>query len=161
MADKMKEGAQVPPEQQQLITGMIKSMTSEERRDIFASAKAEDWEGFTKFVLKQQDGAVPNGFTEDEWAGIKADVEAGVKDCAKRLWKENPIKNTPLLVSAWLRSKGWEGMSDFFRNPLMFYGTLALLLGGALFLGKSIFGSKQPQDNTNKHLGEIAAALRQ
>ena len=161
MADKMKEGAQVPPEQQQLITGMIKSMTSEERRNIFASAKAEDWEGFTKFVLKQQDGAVPNGFTEDEWAGIKADVEAGVKDCAKRLWKENPIKNTPLLVSAWLRSKGWEGMSDFFRNPLMFYGTLALLLGGALFLGKSIFGSKQPQDNTNKHLGDIAAALRQ
>lgn len=161
MADKMKEGAQVPPEQQQLITGMIKSMTSEERRNIFASAKAEDWEGFTKFVLKQQDGAVPNGFTEDEWAGIKADVEAGVKDCAKRLWKENPIKNTPLLVSAWLRGKGWEGMSDFFRNPLMFYGTLALLLGGALFLGKSIFGSKQPQDDTNKHLGEIAAALRQ
>ena len=161
MADKMKEGAQVPPEQQQLITGMIKSMTSEERRNIFASAKAEDWEGFTKFVLKQQDGAVPNGFTEDEWAGIKADVEAGVKDCAKRLWKENPIKNTPLLVSAWLRGKGWEGMSDFFRNPLMFYGTLALLLGGALFLGKSIFGSKQPQDNTNKHLGDIAAALRQ
>ena len=161
MADKMKEGAQVPPEQQQLITGMIKSMTSEERRDIFASANAEDWEGFTKFVLKQQDGAVPNGFTEDEWAGIKADVEAGVKDCAKRLWKENPIKNTPLLVSAWLRGKGWEGMSDFFRNPLMFYGTLALLLGGVLFLGKSVFGSRQPQDNTNKYLGDIAAALRQ
>ena len=161
MADKMKEGAQVPPEQQQLITGMIKSMTSEERRNIFASAKAEDWEGFTKFVLKQQDGTVPAGFTEDEWAGIKADVETGVKDCARRLWKENPIKNTPLLVSAWLRGKGWEGMSDFFRNPLMFYGTLALLLGGTLFLGKSIFGSEQPQDKTNKHLGEIADALRQ
>lgn len=49
--------------------------------------------------------------------------------------KRDPLKNLPVMTSLWLRSKGWEGMADLAENPVLFYGTAALLTGVLMFGG--------------------------
>lgn len=61
-----------------------------------------------------------------------------------RMWDavlSDPIKNLPRVISLWLSSKGMTGVADAVRNPWVFYGTAASLLGGGLLLTSSVFDS--------------------
>ena len=52
--------------------------------------------------------------------------------------------NVRKAVSLWIRSKGLDGFADFLKNPISFYGMLAVLIGAPLLMGLSA-GQQVPQ----------------
>ena len=75
-----------------------------------------------------------------------------------RMWdavKRNPFKNLPSAIGLWFKSQGWEGMGDFAGNPGLFYGILALLVGGSVWLGGSLFG-----EDDDDYIGDASDAVR-
>ena len=71
---------------------------------------------------------------------------SGVKGLAVKKWKEDPIKNTPMMASFWLKSQGFDSMAEFAENPVLFWGSLVLLLGGTALLGSALFGGSGDQE---------------
>lgn len=70
--------------------------------------------------------------------------------------KRDPLKNLPVMTSLWLRSKGWEGMADLAENPVLFYGTAALLTGMLMFGG----GYDEDDDDDDGNIGGSEAVAK-
>jgi hypothetical protein len=60
------------------------------------------------------------------------------------------------MTSLWLRSKGWEGMADLAENPVLFYGTAALLTGMLMFGG----GYAEDDDDDDGNIGGSEAVAK-
>lgn len=79
-----------------------------------------------------------------------SDQQAQSSPIAKKLKQKctaqvfsNP-DNVRKAVSLWVRSKGLDGFADFLKNPISFYGMLAVLIGAPLLMGFSA-GEQAPQ----------------
>ena len=142
VSDKLKEGGdKVDPAARGYVIGRIKDLPPEDITKMLETADTKDWEALSSvFTAHAGDDAVPEGFTEEEWEKTKPALVSGVKGLAVKKWKEDPIKNTPLMASFWLKSQGFDSMAEFAENPVLFWGSLVLLLGGTALLGSALFG---------------------
>lgn len=144
LIDQMKQGKGGYATDQELkpkINAMLKSW-DQEKFDKFAEAGIdafEDDEQFYTFAKSMVSGS------SDALDGVpdeaKAKLEAGFTKAVKSRVFDSVLKNPGNMhkaVGLWLRTKGQGGMADSIENnPLVFYGGLALLVGGvgALTLG--------------------------
>ena len=151
VSDKLKEGGdKVDPAARDYVIGRIKDLPPEDITRMLETADTKDWEALSSvFTAHAGDDTVPEGFTEEEWEKTKPALVSGVKWLAVKKWKEDPIKNTPMMASFWLKSQGFDSMAEFAENPVLFWGSLVLLLGGTALLGSALFGGsgdkeKQP-----------------
>lgn len=142
VSDKLKEGGdKVDPAARDYVIGRIKDLPPEDITKMLETADTKDWEALSSvFTAHAGDDAVPDGFTEEEWEKTKPALVSGVKGLAVKKWKEDPIKNTPMMASFWLKSQGFDSMAEFAENPVLFWGSLVLLLGGTALLGSALFG---------------------
>ena len=62
----------------------------------------------------------------------------------------SPLKGMPLLASLWAKSKGWEGAGSLLGNPLCFWMMALLVIGGGLWLGKSMLGGSSDKQKTEQ-----------
>lgn len=142
VSDKLKEGGdKVDPAARDYVIGRIKDLPPEDITRMLETADTKDWEALSSvFTAHAGDDTVPEGFTEEEWEKTKPALVNGVKGLAVKKWKEDPIKNTPMMASFWLKSQGFDSMAEFAENPVLFWGSLVLLLGGTALLGSALFG---------------------
>lgn len=85
---------------------------------------------------------------EEEQIRIKDAFTGAAQKRMKELVMSNPIKNLPIAAALFMDRNGWSGVADVLANPIMFYGIGALLLGGGLWLGSTLFDdSDEDADN--------------
>lgn len=149
VADKLKEGGdKLDSATRDYVIGRIKGLPPEDITKMLETADTKDWEALSSvFTAHAGDDTVPEGFTKEEWERTKPALVSGVKGLAVKKWKEDPLKNTPTMVSFWLKSQGFDNMAEFAENPMLFWGSLVLLLGGTALLGSALFGGSR---NENK-----------
>lgn len=90
------------------------------------------------------------GFSDSNPARAQArkELEAAAKGRVWNLVKEDPLNNTPKAMALWLRTKGMsKNITDYLKNPLLFYGGLAGILGGGALLAGNLFGGNDKDDD--------------
>lgn len=156
LIDQMKQGKGGYATAQELkpeLNAMLKSW-DQEKFDKFADAGIDafaDDEQFYTFAKSMVSGNsdVLDGVPDE----AKAKLEAGFTKAVKSRVFDSVLKNPGNMhkaVGLWLRSKGQGGMADSIENnPWVFYGGLALLVGGvgALTLGAFSGDDEEEEDD--------------
>lgn len=122
---------------------------------MFGTMDDDSFFRFARWALSDEGSGMLDDMPGDRGQELKGVFEQAAKS---RMWdavKRNPFKNLPAATSLWFKSQGWDGMGDFAGNPGLFYGVMALLLGGAVWLGGSLFG-----EDDDDYIGDASDAVR-
>lgn len=159
-SNMLKRDSKITDNEASQINGMVKHL--------YEMGKAEEALGFINGVIdtsiqnmdvaaleklvefgKRNGGGLEKLGLSPEHAKMLSDrVTKAAQNRGWALFKENPLENTPTLVSLWLQQKGVDsGLSEAVKNPWVFYGgSLALLLGGGALLGSLFQGNDDYDD---------------
>lgn len=157
-AKGVQNGDGISPEDSARMLEFAKSMDPD---TLFASMDDDKFRSFTRWALDGSKGGMLDDMPEDE----RAEFMAKFTDAAKtRVWdmvKKDPLRNMPVAASMWAASKGWTSVGAALDNPMVFYGTLALLLTGLAWLGGGLFSDTDEGDAVVDNRQAVALSDRQ
>lgn len=126
---------------------------------LLSSMSDDNFFGLSRWLASNKGSADMMGLDEDTRNMLETEYTAAAKSRALQSLLHNPIKNLPNVVSLWTRSKGWDGAADVAQNPIAFYASLALLVGGSVWLGSKLLGGDE--DDSRTDAGAVMMADRQ
>lgn len=143
-AKGVQDGTGVSPEDSARMLEFAKSMDPE---TLFSSMDDDKFRSFARWAMDGSKGGMLDALPEDQRAELVSRFTDAAKDRVWSMVKSDPLRNMPLAASLWASSKGWKAVGSALDNPMVFYGTLALLLGGLAWLGGGLFGEPGPGDD--------------
>lgn len=137
---------------------MIASVSDQDIKSMFDTMDDDNFQAFARWALSGKG----NDALKDMPGGQGEELMDRFTNAAKaRAWqavKRNPLKNMPAMAGLWMQSRGWNGLGNLASNPMVFYGTMALLTLGAVWLGKGLFNEDNDDDG---YIGDSADAVAQ
>jgi hypothetical protein len=134
---------------------MLKMVDNGGVDEMMGSMDDDSFFRFARWALSSEGSGMLDGLSGERGQMIKGVFEEAAKS---RMWdavKRNPLKNLPAAVGLWFKSQGWDSLGNFAGNPGLFYGIMALLIGGAVWLGGSLFG-----EDDDDYIGDASDAVR-
>lgn len=130
----------------------------EDIQGMFETMDDDKFTAFARWALSGKGMDAMAGMGDAQNEELKAQFTEAARQRAWQAVRSNPIKNMPTMAGLWMQSKGWNGMASMMSNPMVFYGITALLLGGAVWLGKGLFGDSDDDDDDG-YIGSSADAI--
>jgi hypothetical protein len=137
---------------------MMGMIGQDDIQGMFETMDDDKFTAFARWALSGKGAEAMSGMAGDQGEELKARFTEAAKQRAWQAVRDNPLKNMPTMAGLWMQSKGWDGMASMMSNPMVFYGTTALLLGGAVWLGKGLFGGDD-NDDDDGYIGSSADAI--
>ena len=110
---------------------------------------------FARWALSDEGSGMLDDMPGGRGQELKGVFEQAAKSRMCDAVKRNPFKNLPAAVGLWFKSQGWDSVGNFASNPGLFFGVMALLIGGAVWLGGSLFG-----EDDDDYIGDAEDAVR-
>ena len=137
---------------------MMGMIGQDDIQGMFDTMDDDKFTTFARWALSGKGMDAMSGMGDAQGEELKAQFTEAARQRAWEAVKNNPLKNMPAMAGLWLQSKGWNGMASMMANPMVFYGITALLLGGAVWLGKGLFGGSDDDDDDG-YIGSSADAI--
>ena len=106
----------------------------------------DDLYALTRYGLAMSGGS--QGDVPDELKGKMDELATKVEDEWKSRFGGDMLKYLPTMASLYAAKNGFGGVADWLNSPFAFYGTALLVCAGVLWLGGSIFGVDDDDDES-------------
>lgn len=143
----LQNGQGLDADDKRMFAETLAELPAEAAGNLFFTADDDNFKKLARLFMSEEGQGMLDSLPEEKRNAIKAQWENAARARTMKAIQDNPVKNLPLAARLFAEKMGWGGdAADFLGSPGGFYGTLALLLLGGIWLGRGLLsGREEPQ----------------